>query len=72
MTQNEHVYVICCRLGVVGDVISGDNVKTKNGYAVLNFELATSNSFRDNQKKQNNFVKAEADIDDDSIKRKRI
>ena len=50
MTQNEHVYAICRRPEVVGDVISGENVKTVKGYAVLNFEVASSNSFRDIQK----------------------
>ena len=70
MTQNEHVYAICCRLEVSGDVISGDNVKTIKGYAVLDFEVARSNSFRDIKKKH--FVTAaEADIDD-SIKQKRV
>ena len=28
------------------DVMSGENVKTINGYAVLNFEVASCNSFR--------------------------
>ena len=40
MTQNEHVYAICCQSEVVGDVISGENVKTIEGYAVLNLEVA--------------------------------
>ena len=73
MTQNEHVYAFCCRLEVAGDVISGENVRTNEGYAVLNFEVASFSSVRDIQK--NHFVtaavQAEADIDD-SIKRKRI
>ena len=34
MTQNEHVYAICCRLEVAGDVISGENVNIED-YAVL-------------------------------------
>ena len=46
MTQNEHVYEICCRPEVVGDGISGENVKTIEGYAVLNFEVASSSSFQ--------------------------
>ena len=41
MTKNEHVYAICCQPEAAGDVISGDNVKTTEGYAVLNF-AATS------------------------------
>ena len=41
MTQNEHVYEICCRLEVADDVISGENVKTVEGQAVLNFEVAS-------------------------------
>ena len=72
MTKNaksEHVYAICCRPGVAGDVISGENVKTIDGYAVLNFEVASFSSFRDIE---NHFVtEAAADIDD-SINRKRI
>ena len=42
------------------------------GYPVLNFEVASSNSFRDIPK-QNHFLTAEAAADiDDSIKRKRF
>ena len=67
MTQNLHVCTICCRPEVVYDVISGRNVKTFERYLVINFEVASSNSFRDILKK-NHFVTA-ADIDD-SIKRK--
>ena len=40
MTQNEHFHVICCRPEVAGDVISGRNVKTIEGYAVINFVVA--------------------------------
>ena len=47
MTQNEHVYAICCRLEVAGDVISSEQAKTIERYAVLNFEVASFNSFRD-------------------------
>ena len=46
MTKNLHVCTICCRPEVVYDVISGWNVKTKR-YFVVNFEVASSNSFRD-------------------------
>ena len=50
--------------------VSGENIKTIEGYAVLNFDVASFNSFRDMQK--THFVTAaEADISD-SIKRKRI
>ena len=49
MTQNEHVYTICCRPEVAGDVISSENVKTIEWYAVLNFEAANFSSFRRNQ-----------------------
>ena len=38
--------MICCRPEVAGDVISGKNVKTVEGYAVLNFEIASFGSFR--------------------------
>ena len=67
MTKNEHVYAICCRLEVDGDVISGENVNTIEGYAVLNIEVASVSSFRDILKKH--FVAADID---DSIWRKRI
>ena len=49
MTQTEHAYVICCRPEVAGDVISGENVKTIEGYAVLNFEAAGITGFRENK-----------------------
>ena len=39
MTQHDHVYMICCRPEVADDVISGGNVKTIEGYAVLNLKL---------------------------------
>ena len=51
MTKNEHVYAICCRPEVHGDVISGKNVTTIESWTVLNFEFASSNSFQDIQKK---------------------
>ena len=41
MTQNEYVYAICCRPEVAGDIISGESVKTIEGYAALNFEVAS-------------------------------
>ena len=47
MTQNEHVYAICCRPEEGGDVILGQHVKTLEGYIVVNFEVASSRSFRD-------------------------
>ena len=66
MTQND-VYAICCRSQVPGDVISGGNVKTVEGYAVLNLEVASFWSFRDIKK--NHFVMvAEADIDNSYAK----
>ena len=49
MTQNEHVYAICCRPEVVGDVISSENVKTIEGYALLHFKAAIISSFQENQ-----------------------
>ena len=48
-TQNEHVYAIVCRPEVAGDVVSIGNVKTVEGYAVLNFEAASFSGFRENQ-----------------------
>ena len=71
MTKNLHVGTICCRPEVVYDVISGRNVKTMEGYLVINFEVASSNSFQDIKK--NHFVMAPAKADiDASIKRKRF
>ena len=51
MTKNEHGYAMCCRPEVIGDVISGGNVKTIEGNAVLNFVVASFSSFRDIQNK---------------------
>ena len=51
MTHNEHVFAICCRPEATGDIISGENVTTIEGYAVLNFEVASLSSFRDIQNK---------------------
>ena len=51
MAHNEHVYAICCRTEVAGDVISGGNLTTTEGYAVLNFEAVSISSFRENQNK---------------------
>ena len=39
MTQKEHVYAICFRPEVAGDVISGGNVNTIECYVVLNLKL---------------------------------
>ena len=49
MTKNEQFYAICCRPEVAGDVVSGENIKTIDGYALLNFEAAIIYSFRENQ-----------------------
>ena len=38
LTQNEYVQAIC-------DVVSGENVKTIERYAALNFEAASFSSF---------------------------
>ena len=65
MTQDLHVFAICCRPEGVYDVISGQRVNTIEGYIVENLEVASSNSFRDIKK--NPFVtaaEAAADIDD--------
>ena len=48
MTKKEHVYAICCRPEVAGDVISSGNVKIIEGYVVLNFEDASISNFREN------------------------
>ena len=49
MTQHLHVCAICFRPEEVYDVISGRNIniKTIEGYLVVNFVVASSNSFRD-------------------------
>ena len=47
MTQNEHVYAICYQPEEDADVISRRNIKTIQGYAVVNFEGASFSSFRD-------------------------
>ena len=49
MTQIQHVYANCCLLEVAGDVVSRENVKTAQGYVVLNFEAAYLSHFRENQ-----------------------
>ena len=67
MTQNGHVYAICCRPEVDCDVISWLHVV---GYVVANSEVASSSSFRDSVLKKNHFA-TEADIDN-GTKRKRI
>ena len=70
MTENEHVYTICHSLEVAGDVVSGGNVRTIEGYAALNFEVSEFSSFRYIPKE---IISAEAAADiDDSITRKRI
>ena len=69
MDWYKHVCTICCRPDVAYDVVSGQNVKTVEGYLAVNFEVASSNIFRDIQR--NHFVTAEAAADiDDSIRRK--
>ena len=50
MTKSEHVYAICCRPEVAGDVISGEDVKTIESYGVLNFEVPSFSGFRDIKK----------------------
>ena len=55
MTQNEHVYAICCRQEVASDVVFGRNVKAIEGYAAYIFkwlslvvsEIIQNKSFRD-------------------------
>ena len=71
LTQNEHVYAICCRPEVADVVLSSENIKTIVGYAVLNIEVASISSIRDIQKNPFATTEAAADIDN-SIKRKRI
>ena len=49
MTQIEPIFAIYCRPEVAGDVISGENIKTIECYALLNFEAAIFSSFWENQ-----------------------
>ena len=49
LTQNEHIYAICCRPEIAGDNIYGANFKIIEGYAVLNLEALSFSSFRENQ-----------------------
>ena len=71
MTLNLYVCTICLRPEEVYDTISSRNVKTIEGNLVVDFEVASSNTFPDIKK---HFVtaavaaKAVADIDD-SIER---
>lgn len=53
-----------------GWLASGGNVKTFEGYKHVNFEVASSSSFRDIPK--NHFVTAAAADIDDRYKRKRV
>ena len=69
MTQNEHVYVICCWPEAENDVISSQYVKTIEGYVLVNFEVASSSIFLDIQKYH--FVMATAADISDSFKWKR-
>ena len=57
MTQNEHVYAMCCPPEVAGDFIYGRNIKTAESYVVANFEIASSSSFWDI--KENHFMTAD-------------
>ena len=54
MIKNEHVYAICCRQEVSGDVISGQSVKIIEGHALFNFDAASLSSFRANQNQPRN------------------
>ena len=50
MTQNEHVYVICCRQEAAGDVISTRNVESTDSHVVVNFEVASYSLFQNIKK----------------------
>ena len=50
MSQSEHAYAICRRSEVDCDVMSGRNVQTIEGSIKINYEVASSCSFRDFQK----------------------
>ena len=50
MAKNEHIYAIFCREEVDGDVVSGENVTTVEGYGVFNFEAASISIVSDKMK----------------------
>ena len=45
MTQNEHVYTICCEPEVADDIISGDNAETFWDHPVVNLWIAFFSGF---------------------------
>ena len=47
MTQTEQVNAFCFRPEVDGDLIANRKVNTVEDYVVVNFEVASSRSFRD-------------------------
>ena len=47
MTQVEHLYATWFQPEVADDVLSGGNVNTIEGYAVLHFEAASISSLRE-------------------------
>ena len=49
MTQNKHVYAICCRPETADDAISGVSVLTTDDHALLNLEAASFSRLRENQ-----------------------
>ena len=49
MAKNEAVYAICCRQKITDDVFAGEDVKTIERYALLNFEAAGISNFRENE-----------------------
>ena len=51
MKKNEQVNAICCRPEIAGDDLSCDGIETIEGYAALNFEIASFSSFQDIQTK---------------------
>ena len=57
VAQNEHLHAICGRLEVAGDVISGLNVKTIDGWRLVTFEIAGLSNFR--EKLKNSFCDGE-------------
>ena len=50
MTQNGHICAICYRPEVDCDVISSQNAKSIEDYVAVNFEVASSKTFRDIKK----------------------
>ena len=55
ITENPLSDAICGRTEAAGDVISGRDVNSIQGYLRVNLEFAKSSSFEENRRQHNNF-----------------